>query len=162
LVARKSGSRTDFPWVLLAVLAIWAGSLVAERPKVVFHSDPRWIGDYMWVGIPVLFALALFVNFIAHIWRTREERELQRLRNARLRSEGQHPRQLRRQEKQEQKRKDADLQEQIAELMKQRAELRRKAKGEAAELQKQQLREEIKQEKLLRDERSRQGMEGVA
>jgi len=154
LVARKNGGGTDFPWGLFAVLAIWAGSLVAERPKVVYHSDPRWIGENMWVGIPVLVALVVFANFIARIWRTRDERQLQRLVDERLRSEGQHPRQLRRQRKQEEKRKVAELQKQIDEL-------RRGSKGET-ELQKQQLRDEIQREQRLRDERLGRGIEGVA
>jgi hypothetical protein len=162
LVARKNGSGTDSPWGLFAVLAIWAGSLVAERPKVVFHSDPRWIGENMWVGIPVLIALVVFANVIAHIWRTRDERKLQRLRDDRLRSEGQHPRQLRIQEKREQKREAAERQKQADELMKQAAELRRQAKRQPAELKKQQVRDEIQREERLRDERLRQGMEGVA
>jgi hypothetical protein len=142
------------------VLAIWAGSLVAERPRVVFHSDPRWIGENMWVGIPVLIALAVFANFIAHIWRTREERKLRRLVDDRLRDAGQHPRQLRIQEKQDQKREAAERQKQADELTKQAAELRRQAKRKPAELKKQQVRDEIKREERLRDERLRQGMEG--
>jgi hypothetical protein len=162
LVARKNGSKTDFRWELFVVLAIWAVALVAARPTVVFHSHPRWIGANMWEGIPVLIALAVFTDFIAHRWRTRDERKLERLRNDRLRAEGKHPRQLRIQRKLEQKRQVADLQKQAAELTKQAAELRRRAKGEAAELRKQQVQDEIKREELLRDERSRHGKEGLA
>src|SRR5262249_35564695 len=137
-------------------------SLVAARPTVVFHSDPRWIGNNMWAGIPVLIAIAVFADFMVHRWRTRDERKLERLRDERLRAEGTHPRQLRIQRKLEQKRKVAELQKQAAELTKQAAELRRRAKVEAAELQKQQVWDEIKREERLRDERLHHGKERVA
>jgi flagellar biosynthesis/type III secretory pathway M-ring protein FliF/YscJ len=153
LVARKNGGRTVFTWELLAVLAIWAASLVAARPRLVVHSGPRWIGENMWVGIPVLIALVVFANFIAHLWRTRLSRKRDRLRNARLRSEGQ-------QRRQEEKRKVAELRKEIDEVKRgQKEELRRRFKEEA-ELQKQQLLEEIQQEERLRAERLGRGMEG--
>jgi hypothetical protein len=158
LVARKNGSRTVFTCELLAVLAIWAASLVAARPKVVFHSDPRWIGENVWVGIPVLIALVVLAKLIAHIWRPRDEdeRKLQRLIHDRMRAE----KQARIQRRQERKREDAELQKQIAELTRQAAERRQKDKGEPAEAKKRQVLDEIKREERLRDERL--GIEGVA
>jgi uncharacterized protein YlxW (UPF0749 family) len=150
LVARKNGGRTVFTLELLAVLAIWAASLVAARPRMVVHSDPRWIGENVWVGIPVLIALVVLGKLIARIWRPRDEdeRKLQRLIHDRLRAE-----------KQERKQELAELQKQAAELTRQAAELKRKDKGEAAELQKQRVQAEIMREERLRDERL--GMQGA-
>jgi flagellar biosynthesis/type III secretory pathway M-ring protein FliF/YscJ len=161
LVTTKDGSRAVFPWELFAVLAIWAGSLVAERPKVVFHFGPRWIGENVWVGIPVLIALAVFAKLIVRIWRrTPDERELGRLIRDRLRAERKDQRRVRIQRKQERKREAAELQKQADELTRQADELRRKNKGDAAELQRQWVQAEIEREERLRDERL--GIESVA
>ena len=161
-MAKKNGSGIDFPWALFVVLLLagWAVSLVVPRPTVVLHGDARWIGEDMWVGIPVLCAFALFTAFMAHRWHTRDERKLERLRDERLWAEGKHPRLLRIQREREQKRQAAELKKQAAELRRKAAELKRKAKGEATELRKQQVREEIKREEHLREERSHK--EGLA
>lgn len=156
-MAKKNASEVDFPWTLVVVLLLagWAATLIVPLPEVVVHGDARWIGEGMWAGIPVLFAFALVTVLMAHRWQTRDERKLERLRDERLRAEGNHPRQLRIQREQEQRQQAAELKRQAAELKRQAAEIRQKAKGEAAELRKRQVLEEIRREEHLRDERLR-------
>jgi hypothetical protein len=173
-MAKKNGSLTPFPWALFVALACWAGSLVAAQPTVLLHSDPAWIGKNVWVGGPVLFALVVFMVSIMRRWRAREERRLQRtldqVNDELLLAKEKHPRQLREKQDLEQKRKVAELEKEAADLKKEAAErekkaaaLRNIAKRQAAELRKQQLREDIKRaEEGLQEERLRRGQESVA
>jgi len=60
LVAKKNGSGINFPWALVVLLlAVWAVSLAVPRRTVVFHEGPRWIGENMLIGIPILCAFAV-------------------------------------------------------------------------------------------------------
>jgi HAMP domain-containing protein len=158
-MTKKKGSGIDFPWALIVVilLAVWAVSLAVPRPTVVFHGGPRWIGENMLAGIPVLCAFALFMAFMVHRWQTRDQRKLERLRTERLRAERT---QLRIQRELEQKRQTDELKRQLAELERQAAESRRNAKREEAERRKQEaergkqeMQEAIKREERLREER---------
>jgi hypothetical protein len=167
LVAKKNGSGINFPWalVVLLLLAVWAVSLAVPRPTVVFHGGPRWIGENMLVGIPVLCAFAFLTAFMVHRWRTRDERKLERLRAKRLKAERT---QLRIQRELEQKRETDELKRKLAELKRQATESRRNAKREEAERrkqeaerQKQEVQKAIKgEEQRLREERLRS--EGLA
>lgn len=165
-MAKKNGSGIDFHWALIVVLllAVWAVSLAVPRPTVVFHGGPRWIGQNMLVGIPVLCAFALFTAFMVYRWQTRDQRKLERLRAERLRAERT---QLRIQRELEQKRRTDELKRQLAELERQAAESRRNAEREEAELRKQEaesrkqeVRKAIEREERLREERLRS--EGLA
>lgn len=159
-MAKKDGNGIGFHWVLIVVLllAAWTVSLAVPRQRVVFHGGPRWIGANMLVGIPVLCAFALFAAFIVHLWRTRDLRKLERLRAKRLQAERAK---IRSQQELEQKRQADELKRQLAEVKRQAAELRRDAKRQeaglrkqAAERRKEELREAIKGEELLKEERS--------
>lgn len=150
MIAKKNGSGIGILSVLLVLLlAGWAVSLVVPRPTVVFSGGPRWIGEDISAGIPLLLAFAFITAFMAHRWHTRDERKLERLQDERLWDEGNHPMQPRIRWKEEQKREVADLKKQVAEHKKKAAEL----KKQAAELPKQQVRDEIKREEHLREER---------
>jgi hypothetical protein len=160
-MAKKNGNEIGFRWALIVVLllAVWAVSLAVPRPKVVFHGGPRWIGENMLVGIPVLCAFALFTAFMVHRWQTRDQRKLERLCAERLRAERTK---IRIQQEREQKRQTDDLKRQLAEMKRQAAESRRNAKRQEAELRKQgaelrklEVREAIKGEERLREERLR-------
>jgi len=149
-VADKKGSWIDFPGALTAVIVLggFLVFLVAAWPTVAFHGNARWIGEALWVGIPALIAGSLFA---AVRWKTRDERKLRRLRDDRLRAEGKHPTQLRNQ----QLRREQEQQWRAAEQKRQAAEQMRRSQKEAAELRKQQVREEIGREERLREERMR-------
>lgn len=173
-MAKKNESLTVFPGALFVVLACWAGSLVAARPRVLIHSDPPWIGKNVWVGGPVLIALVVCMVSIMRRLRAREERKLERaldrVQDELLLAQEKHPTQLREKQELVRKRKvaelekkAADLKKEAAEREKEAAELRNIAKRQAAELRKQQLREDIKEaEERLREERLRRSQESVA
>jgi len=160
LVAKKNGSGINFPWALVVLLlAVWAVSLAVPRRTVVFHEGPRWIGENMLIGIPILCAFAFLTAFMVHRWQTRDQRKLERLRAERLKAERTR---LRIQREMEQKRQTEELKRKLAELKAQATESRRNAKREdaerrkqEAELRKQEVREEIKGEERLREERMR-------
>jgi hypothetical protein len=168
LVAKKNENWIGFRWSLIVVLllAVWTASLAVPRPKVVFHGGPRWIGENMLVGIPVLCAFVLFTGFTVHRWRTRDQRKLDRLRDERLRAE---EKKTRTQQELEQKRQIDELKRQIAEVQRQADQSERDAKRQETEdrkqaaalrkqtaaLRKRELREEIKGEERLREERLR-------
>jgi hypothetical protein len=163
LVTKKNGSGIDFPWALIVVflLAVWAASLAIPRHIMVFHWGPRWIGDNMSEGIPVLCGFAIFTAFIMYRWHTRDQRKLARLSAARLWAERTQPRIQRELEQKRQtaelKRQAADLKKQVADLKRQAAESKRNAKREEVELRKQEaerwkreIREAITREEGLR------------
>lgn len=158
---RRTGTELAFRWALIVVLllAVWAVSLAVPRPKVVFHGGPRWIGEDMLVGIPVLCAIALFTAFMVHRWQTRDQRKLERLRAERLRAERTK---IQTQQERERKRQTDELKRQLAEMKRQTAESKRNDKRreaelrkQGAELRKQEVREAIKGEERLREERMR-------
>jgi HAMP domain-containing protein len=142
-MAKKNGNWIGLFWALVIVLLLagWAVSLVLPRPTAAFHGDARWIGENMSVGIPVLCAFALFTAFMVQRWLTRDQRKLDRLVDQRLRHEGNHPTQQRIE-------RERELKGEAVVLEREAAELRRKAK--------EQVREEIKKEQHLREERLRE------
>jgi ribosomal protein L34E len=161
LVAKKNRNGIGFRWALIVVLLLgaWTVSLAVPRPKVVFHGGPRWIGENVLVGIPVLCAFALFTAFIVHRWQTRDQRKLERLTAERLRAERTK---IHIQRELEHKRQTDELKRRLAEMKRQAAESRRNAKKQeaelrkqGAELRKQEVREAIKGEVRLREERLR-------
>ena len=115
--------------------------LAAAWPAVLLHGNARWVGEGLWVGIPGLLVTSFIVTAW---WKSRDERQLKKLRDERLWAEGNHPTQLRLRYELEQEKQELRAAEQA-----------RKAKAEAAERRKQQLRDEIRREKQLRDERLR-------
>lgn len=142
--AMGKGSWLDFPGAFTAAgLAIF---LVAAWPTVIFHGNARWIGEGLWVGIPLILTLSVIA---AIKWASRDERKLARLRDERLRAEGNHPDQLR-----------ARWERQFRLQALHDAEQRRKAQIQAAEQarlaaqqRKQRLRDEIQHEQQRRKER---------
>ena len=161
MVAKKNGNGIGFRWAFIVVLllVVWAVSLAVPRPKVALHGGPRWIGENMLVGIPVLCAFALFTAFMVNRWQTRDQRKLDRLCAERLRAERTK---TRNQQQREQKSQADDLKRQLAEVKRQAAESRRNDKRQeaerrkhAAQLQRQAVREAIQGEERLREERLR-------
>jgi hypothetical protein len=161
LVTRKNGSGIDFPWALIVVLllAVWAASLAVHRHTMVFHWGPRWIGENMLEGIPVLCGFAIFTAFIVHRWHTRDQRKLARLSAARLWAERTQPRIQRELEQKQQiadlEKRATNLKKQATDLEQQATESRRNAKKEKVELRKREIQEAITKEERLREERLR-------
>jgi hypothetical protein len=138
----------EFPGAFAATLVVGGllVFLVVAWPVVAFHGKARVIGEVLWLGIPALIAVSIYA---AARWSTRDARKLKRLQDERLWAEGSHPDQI-----YAEKMRQADAR---AELAWREAEAKRRAAKEAAKeaarARKQQVRDAIKDEERLRDER---------
>jgi len=127
MVDKENGRGNGYAWALVVLVLLAAGVvyLLVPRPTVVFPVGPRWIGKDMLAGILILCAVAVFAGLVMHWWQGRDERKLARLRDERLRAEGNHPKQKLEKEKQKLEGQAAGLDQQAAGL-EQTAALRRR------------------------------------
>ena len=162
MVDKENGRGNGYAWALVVLVLLAAGVvyLLVPRPTVVFPVGPRWIGKDMLAGILILCAIAVFAGLVMHWWQGRDERKLARLRDERLRAEGNHPKQKLEKEKQKLEGQAAGLDQQAAGLeqtaalrRKEAADLRRQSKDLASGRRKQQVQEQIREEERLREER---------
>ena len=107
------------------------------------HGNARWIGEGLWLGF---WALIISIGVTAYMRATHDERTLKRLRKERLWAEGKHPAQLR-----------AQQESRVLEEQRRADEQKRRAQIQAAEQRRQRLRDVIKREERLREERLRGG-----
>lgn len=140
-MASKKGDWVGFPGVptAIGILACIAVIMAVAWPVEAFHGNARWVGEGIWAGI---VTAAITAGATAYYRAHRDERKLKRLRNERLRAEGRHPAQLRAQE---------------ARQALQRTQQANEQERKAAEQQRQWLRDAIKCEERMREERLRGG-----
>ena len=147
MAAKKGGELAKFPGAITAVVTVAGIAVIfgVAWPAELLHGNARWIGEGLWLGFWVLI---ISIGATAYMVATHDERKLKRLRQQRLWAEGKHPAQLR-----------AQQESRALEEKRQADEQKRRAQGQAVEQRRHRLRDEIKGEERLREERLRGGQE---